>query len=449
MHFSRIPDRSWWDEERESTLRFSAGIWLFVIVLIALIARLILVGYVVGLDRVPAGDEIDYHSLASNLADGTGYHLADGHATARRPPLYPFVLSFLYRVVGADPAAARIMQVILGAMIVCLVFLVSKRLFTPQVAWVAAVLTAVNPFLVFVSGYLLTENLYIVLLLSVLVVVPKPTGDWRRILAAGLILGLCMLARPTALGITVWIVAFVLVFGGGSLGGRVLRAAAILALIGLAVMPWGVRNHRVLGKWLFTTTHGGVTFYQGNNEAVLEYPQYYGGVAPLYMLPGYEELEKKPEVEKDEDARSMGRRFLKENKRKVPVLVWRKFARFWRLRSDAGMSGVKSGWWFDRDSMLGRLAASLDVGLAYSVLVIPLFVIGLFLSLRAWRRFVFLYGLVVVHTAAALVFHGSIRMRVPIEPVIAIFAAYSISLLIARIRPARTIHSRASFDNGH
>jgi hypothetical protein len=99
------------------------------------------------------------------------------------------------------------------------------------------------------------------------------------------------------------------------------------------------------------------------------------------------------------------------------------------------MSGVKSGWWFSKDSTLGRLASSLDVGFVYAALVIPLFVVGMLLSLRNWRRYVFLYGLVVIHTAVTLVFHGSIRMRVPIEPVIAIFAAYAFHLLIQRVRP--------------
>ncbi|MEJ2721014.1 MAG: glycosyltransferase family 39 protein [bacterium] len=423
-------------EGREPTLRLSAGIGLVLIVAVALAARLILVGYVVGLDRVPTGDEIDYHAIASNLADGAGYRLADGQITARRPPLYPLVLSLVYRVTGGAPAAARIFQALLGALIVWLVFLVSKRLLTPRAAWVAAGLAALNPFLIFVSGYLLTENLYIVLLLLILLIAPQPTWRWRMSAPMGVLLGLCMLARPTAFGIAVWIVAFDVLLGGGRVREKILRSVVVFAVAGLVVLPWAARNHAVFGKWLFTTTHGGVTFYQGNNGAVLEYPQYHGGVAPLYMLPGYETLEREPEVQKDEDARAMGMRFLEENKRRVPVLVWRKFARFWRFRSDTGMSGLKSGWWFDRGSVLGRLAGSLDVGFAYAVVVIPLFVVGVFVSLRAWRRYVYLYGLLVVHSAAALVFHGSLRMRVPIEPVIAMFAAYTIDVLVQRFRPA-------------
>jgi len=46
-------------------------------VLLGLAARLVLVGYVVGLDRDTTGDEIDYHALSSNLADGNGYRQND------------------------------------------------------------------------------------------------------------------------------------------------------------------------------------------------------------------------------------------------------------------------------------------------------------------------------------------------------------------------------------
>jgi hypothetical protein len=105
------------------------------------------------------------------------------------------------------------------------------------------------------------------------------------------------------------------------------------------------------------------------------------------------------------------------------LLAWRKFVRFWRFRSEMGMSGIKSGWWFDKDSRLGKLAISLDVGLVYSAVVIPLFLIGWFASLRNRRRLVCLVGLVVIHTLVALAFYGSLRMRIPIEPVIAMFAA--------------------------
>jgi hypothetical protein len=49
----------------------------------------------------------------------------------------------------------------------------------------------------------------------------------------------------------------------------------------------------------------------------------------------------------------------------------------------------------------------------------------------------FLYGIIVMHTLTALMFFGSLRSRMPVEPVIAIFAAFGAVHLLGRIRRAK------------
>jgi 4-amino-4-deoxy-L-arabinose transferase-like glycosyltransferase len=263
-------------------------------------------------------------------------------------------------------------------------------------------------------------------------------GGWRPAVLGGVLLGLADLTRPTASLVAVWIALAVLFFGEGRARSRASRAVLLVAAVFVTLLPWAVRNHSAFGKWIFSTTHGGITFYQGNNPAVLEYPQYHGGVAPLHMLPGYDELKRKPEIEKDAAARSMGREFLLHNQKHVPVLVWRKFARFWRFESDSGLSGVKSGWWWNKKSPLGRVASSVDFGLIYAVFAIPLFVAGLIAGWRSRNRTLFLGGLVAVHVFVSLVFHGSLRMRIPIEPVIAMFAGDAVWRIVTRLRLRRS-----------
>ncbi len=391
----------------------------------------------VGWERPPAGDEVDYHYLAVHLSDGEGYRLENGQLTARRPPLFPLVLAGVYRLFGVSVAWGRLFQILLATSLVPLTFFAGRRFFTTRVAWIAAALVAVNPFLIFISGYLLTENLYMILLLAGVLIPAREqssAGPWRRAALMGITLGLACLCRPAAWGLVLWFAAAGLVLCGSSLKRRLAHGAVIIALALLTLLPWAIRNHMVFDRWIFFTTHGGITLYQGNNAAVLEYPLYHGGVAPSYMLPRHDELEKMNEVQADEAARAMARSFLWENKRRVPLLVWRKFVRFWRFQSDVGLSGVKSGWWWNKESGLGKLASSFDVGFIYSVFVIPLFVLGFVANLNHKRRFVFLTGLVVIHTLVSLVFHGSLRMRIPIEPVMAIFAADALWRIVARIR---------------
>jgi hypothetical protein len=138
------------------------------------------------------------------------------------------------------------------------------------------------------------------------------------------------------------------------------------------------------------------------------------------------------ELERDRAAWQMGRAYLREHARDVPSLVGWKLARFWRVKSDMGLSGIRSGWWFDNQSAPGRVAARLDAGMIYALAALPLFVIGLLVTVPRWRDLLLPYGMIAVHTAVAVVFFGSLRTRIPVEPMICVFAGAALVALIRR-----------------
>jgi 4-amino-4-deoxy-L-arabinose transferase-like glycosyltransferase len=331
----------------------------------------------------------------------------------------------------------RLLQVLLGVLIVYLVFILARRFLSERAAFASAFVAACNPFLIFMSGYLLTENLYAALLLGALALTPQGESllsSWKSLACGAFLLGLSALSRPTGFTFGLWIIFAFVAFGPGRTRRRLGRAGLFAVMLLLPLFPWALRNHAVFGRWVLFTTHGGLTFYQGNNESVRDIPRYYGGIAPLYALPQYSTLEKLDEIERDREAWRLGKTFVRENWRSVPVMAARKFLRFWRFKSDVGISGVKSGWWWSKERFLGKLASVMDVGFAYAVVVIPLFLVGLVGSLRAFRSFLFLYGIVVVHTLVALLFHGSLRGRIPAEPVMAIFAVLGLQQVIGWLR---------------
>jgi hypothetical protein len=217
--------------------------------------------------------------------------------------------------------------------------------------------------------------------------------------------------------------------------------AVLVAGLGLVIAPWAIRNHERLGKWILLTTHGGITFYQSNNPLVCTNPALRGGVAPREALPGWERMSAAADPTSDKEAWRLGEAFLRDNPRMIPRLLLGKFERFWRLQSHVPLSGVKSGWWWNKGSTLGRLASELDVGLVYAIVVVPAFLLGLVVTARDWRRMLGLYAMIGVHLAAALIFYGSLRARSPIEPVMAIFAACGLAWLAARFRAARRARS--------
>ena len=395
------------------------------ILIVAAVLRFAFSGWVVGFGAMTKGDEADYHAIATQFVSGHGFSNPDGTPTARRPPAYPIFLAALYAVFGPSPIAGRLAQVLLGVVVVALTAGLARRIFDERVALTAAAFAALNPFLAFISGYLLTENLYMVLILAALCLAPHPrsmlAAPRRRVLAAAALLAAATLTRPTGMPVFEWVLATTLLLAAVPWRARLFRALAVAAVFALVLAPWHARNAVVMGGWVLTT-HGGTTFYQGNNPKVAAIPQWRGGVAPLEALPRYNELATMGEVERDRMAWQLGRQYLRHGWREVPGLVKWKLIRFWRLQSDMGLSGIRSGWWWSKESVLGRLAANVDVGFAYAVVAMPLFVAGLWMTRRRWRDLAFLHGLVIVHTAVAVVFFGSLRGRIPVEPAICIFA---------------------------
>jgi hypothetical protein len=254
-----------------------------------------------------------------------------------------------------------------------------------------------------------------------------------------LLLGVASLTRPHGLIFTA-IAALALALRGHRRPTERLATGAILILtVVLALAPWTIRNRVRLGAWVPVSTHGGITFYQSNCAAVLEVPAYYGNVAPRAELPGLGGPPKGQELARDRVAWGLGIAFLNANRHRVPELLARKSLRFWRFRS-----GVRGTWWWDNSRILGRLAKRLDCGLVYFSLVIPLFILGLVTTARRYRELTLLYAVVAAHLLVSLVFHGSLRARVPVEPVIVIFASAALlniagrgSLLMRRARNHR------------
>ena len=377
---------------------------LVVIMVLAVAFRALFWLEVVGPGAPLRGDEFDYDAIARSLASGHGFSLTADKPTASRPPLYPILLAGVYRIVGVRAEAGKALQILLGGAIVLL-------------------------------AYLLAENIYNVLLLSFLVLFAgarvKPLS-YAVCVAGGILLGLSSLARPNAFPFAMFAAGSFLFFGAGARGTRLAKSIVMLAAVFAVLAPWAARNEARFGKPVLFTTHGGITFYQGNNRVAYDVPTYRGTVAPLEALPGWDDIKGKGEVAGDAEAWRLGKAFVRENPDLLPRMAAWRFTRFWRLAGDAPFSGVKSGWWWDKGKRFGSLASSLDVVFLFSIVVIPLFILGLLMTIRRSRSLVYLYGVILVHTATAIVFFGSLRARMGVEPVLAVFAGSCAVRLLCR-----------------
>jgi len=175
--------------------------FLLILTLGALAIRLAFIAIAPAVPPIVDLDSVDYDQIARHVASGEGFGYGPGQLSSFRPPLYPLFLSVIYWVVGVNHGIVRILQAILGAGLPAIVYLVARRKFPIQEAQVSAVLCAIYPALIGMSGAFLTEVIYIPLLalaiLSLVLLEEQPT--WGRVLISGILLGLTLLARTSSI----------------------------------------------------------------------------------------------------------------------------------------------------------------------------------------------------------------------------------------------------------
>ena len=202
----------------------------------ALAVRLI---YVFAIAPEPVGiggDASFYHSAANLIADGHFfYRRIFGHAypTALHPPLYPLLLSVVSLVGGVHLLAHRLVGVVLGSVSVALIAVLGKRLGGERAGLIAASLAAVYPPLITADGSVMSEPVYVMIVIVALLLALRPPTI-RTALALGAVIGLGILTRTEAL--------FLLIFLLWPLRRRWPLIAATVVAAAIVISPWVIRN---------------------------------------------------------------------------------------------------------------------------------------------------------------------------------------------------------------
>ncbi|MBI3540460.1 MAG: glycosyltransferase family 39 protein, partial [Candidatus Eisenbacteria bacterium] len=430
------------DRSRRGSRAAFPGVWLAVFI-VALALRGGYAWIATGPRATPSSDPATYDTVAWNLARGAGFSLdspaATGaprpYPTAFVPPLVPWMTSLLYRAAGHRYFAAVLLQCVVGALVPLLLAAFAGAFFGGTVARWAAWIAAVHPLLVFFSGYLLTEATFCATLLLALYM----SADWTRTpragraLGAGIAWGVAALTRPTALTMPLVVALWAWRPLGLTVGASErAKQLAILALgIALTVGPWTIRNAIVLHAFVPVTTGGGGALMVANNPRTWDVPESRGGAdSESYraaLAGAYRGLN---EIQIDARARAETWAFMRARNAEWAAVVAAKLARFWRLTAEGGGTGS----WQRAGSPLAALRA--DPLLLWSLVTLPLALWGALRALRGPRRwFQSLPLLVVLHfTLIAAVFFGSLRMRVPIEPMVALLVAVGADDLRRRLR---------------
>ena len=405
---------------------------------VALVAFLVRLGVAIafqGLSAPPdAGsnpDQVDYELFGWRVAAGEGYTLADGTPTARRPPGTSFALLPPYVLFGHDHAAARVWFCLLSAATCFVTGLLGTAIFGGATGLVAAAVLALLPGHFYYAMHFLSEVPYGLLIaitcLCAVRSMQRPDDPSRRggrgtlglDVATGIFYGLAILTRPQVAFAGPLALVAVLFTPRATRGRRFRQVITVGIASALVLVPWVLRNDRVLGKPLLSTI-GGVTFWGANNPVIANDPANAGGWMPVDTLVDAAHPLSGTEIENDAAAWGYGLDYLRSHLGGLPRLLGFKLLRHFSPFRNTDNRAV---YWSFALSWLALL---------------PFLAAGCVIGLRRRRAETVVLLLPVLSTLlTALIFYGLIRFRDADAALYVVPAAAAIVALCSRVDSAR------------
>jgi len=195
-----------------------------------------------------------YLEPARSWARGDGLMEAPGRPLEGRLPAYPLLLGVILWTVGEHLRAIAVVQVLLHVAAMLLVRQMVRRVSASAADWCAALAIVYPPFLTATATVLQETMLSFLAALfawRLWRAAEAPSG--ARAFAAGVALGATVLGKVVILplaGPAALLLAFVP-------RRSVVRAAWFVAGVAVIVLPWGLRNRAVLGRFEVTNANGG------------------------------------------------------------------------------------------------------------------------------------------------------------------------------------------------
>lgn len=405
-----------------------------------------------------------YDHLANNIIDGNGYLFNEksakytfenysrdyvqefqddyfygvvpyGETTAFWEPGYPVFLAVIYKIFGNKPLFPIIVQALLWAGIIYISYLLATKIGNHRTGLISALILTFFPVSIYLSGSLMSETLFIFLLVISIYLIFKSFKSyfWWLLPVSGILFGLSFLTRSFCI---FWLPVFLFALYKFQIGHRI--SAIILWCIGvlIAIAPWVIRNNYAMGEPLIFPTKGMVNFWMWNiptsNDEYINLEQQ---LTNAHSLAERDSLRKElfemkiPELKgQTELARTAELKSIAvDNIKNYPVeFLQRYITRFILFISPAISS------------------QSMKIKVGYFILYLPFVLLsipGYYYGLKGNKYSLFFFLLIVVFYIIMPAFFWRGRFKIIIEPFIIIFASYYISTLVDKYKAKKTKHN--------
>ena len=373
-----------------------------------------------------AADQYTYDVLGQRVLAGYGFSFPvewypftpANTQTAHWSFAYPLYLAAVYALTGHHPLIARLLQALVSALSIVLVYRIGRRLFGELAGLAAALLAAGYAYLIFFNAALMTQTFYIVCLLAALDLALQLAEQPRRRdwLLLGATLGLGVLFRQTLLLfvplVYLWLFWRVPAPNQSSawVPSRVrarLRWRDLLlsvAVLAACIAPWTVRNALVYQDFLLLNSNGGYFLYSANH------PQQGTNFDPDYAAPLPDELRGMNEAAEDRALYRAAFNFIASDPARFVLLsLNRTKDYFWLLPSE-------------QSSLISNVSRVFSFAL-----YLPFMLAGLALSRAQWRLALPLYLYVALDSVVHLASWAAPRYRLPSDAVLTVFAGLAVA----------------------
>jgi 4-amino-4-deoxy-L-arabinose transferase-like glycosyltransferase len=202
--------------------------------------------------RYSVGFADGYNLIAENLANGYGYRWrADMAGTMTREPGYPLLLAAAFKVAGPSIEVARLLNLLLTVGIAFMLITLTRRMRTdPRVPVVAALLFLIYPGTLIAEARGGVEILFIFVGFGFVLAMHRAVekgGIWPYFVA-GLMFGVVVQVRSTPITFPALLLLYALFTAKGARqrGIAAFRVAILVVGMGLVMVPWVVRNYRLV-----------------------------------------------------------------------------------------------------------------------------------------------------------------------------------------------------------
>jgi Dolichyl-phosphate-mannose-protein mannosyltransferase len=354
-------------------------------------------------------------NIAASLAEGRGFASVfrqETGPTAWLAPVYPFLVSLVFRCFGAFTIHAFFVCVFLNILFstaACIpVFYAGKRVATLAVGAAAAWLWAVFPNTVMVPFEWIWDTSLSALLAATLLWFTLRVGESARLRVwslYGLLWGVSLLTNPTLGSLLPFLLAWAWVRARRQVALPSSRPALALLLVILCCAPWTLRNYFVFHRFIPLRSNFSFELWLGNNDV-------YDVHAPntRTRITQYEEIRRYKQLGETQFMQGKWQKasqFIRSHPQLELQLSFRRFLATW-----IGLEYPLRDF-LRADSVLVRVLLIINLITALGALL------GIVILYRARNPFAFpLAAFPIIFPCLYYLTHASLRYRHPIDPIL-------------------------------